>query len=304
MTDLETNPHILRSRDLVLDCRLPVFGGAHIMGVLNVTPDSFSDGGAYMDLARAVARAKEMVAQGARIIDIGGASSRPKGSVYGVGAELISAEEERGRILPVIKEVIQELPGVWVSIDTFRSEIAKDALKLGAHMINDITALRFDPQLADLCAELDVPLVLMHSEGLPGAMPHTYESTSNIIERVRTALASAIRVAASRGCTQLILDPGFGFGKTKQDNLRLMAELEHFQPLGYPILIGVSRKSSVGEMLATDGDLPTPEGRLFGALGVTAVAVNNGATIVRTHDVRETVQFIKAMDTTRRTSKH
>lgn len=303
MTDLETNPHILRSRDLVLDCRPPVAGGAHIMGVLNVTPDSFSDGGVYMEVARAVARAKEMVAEGARIIDIGGASSRPKGSVYGAGAGLVSAEEERVRVLPVIKALIQELPGVWISVDTFRSEVARDALKLGAHMINDITALRFDPQLADLCAELEVPLVLMHSEGLPGAMPHVEHSSHNVIDRVRTALASAIQVAASRGCTQLILDPGFGFGKTKQDNLRMMAELEQFQPLGYPLLIGVSRKSSVGELLATDGVLPPPDKRLFGALGVTSVAVNRGATMVRTHDVRETAQFLNAMDATKRTSK-
>ena len=273
------------------------------MGVLNVTPDSFSDGGLYMDVARAAARAKEMAAEGARIIDIGGASSRPKGSVYGAGADLVSVEEERGRILPVIEAVISELPGVWISVDTFRSEIAKEVLELGVHMINDITALRFDPQLADLCAEFEVPLVLMHSEGLPGDMPHVEQSSTDIIERVRTALASAIREAKSRGCSQLILDPGFGFGKTKQDNLRLMAELGQFQPLGYPLLIGVSRKSSVGELLATEGILPPPDQRLFGALGVTAVAVNSGATFVRTHDVRETRQFLNAMDTTKRTSK-
>ena len=304
--DLEPNRHILKSRDLVLDCRLPVVGGAHIMGVLNVTPDSFSDGGKYLSVARAVARATEMAHEGAQIIDIGGASSRPKGSAYGAGAEIVSLEEELRRVLPVVKELVTLLPDVWISIDTYRMEVARAALEMGAHMINDITALRFEPQLAEVCAAFNAPLVLMHSVGLPGDMPHGLESSSpkeDIVKRVRTDLEVAINVGIQSGCRQLIVDPGFGFGKQTTENLRLIAELQEFQSLGYPLLIGVSRKSSVGEILSSDGKAPPPEDRVFGSLGITAVGLNGGASIVRTHDVRETSQFLMALDATRRTSK-
>lgn len=293
--------NILHSRGLTLDCSVPVDGGAHLMGILNVTPDSFSDGGHFMDPGRAVARAEEMVAEGARMIDIGGASSRPKGKTYGEGAALISAQEEIDRILPVIEKVARHLPETWISVDTFRPDVAQVALDAGAHMINDITALRFDPTLAAVAASAGVPLALMHSVGLPGDMPHTLNS-DDIIEDVRTGLAASIAVAREAGCTQLVLDPGFGFGKTTRDNLRLMGGIEQLVALGHPVLVGVSRKSSIAHASVGEGAdaaaLPTPNERLPGSLAATGVAVKHGASIVRTHDVAATRQFLMVLDAT------
>jgi dihydropteroate synthase len=294
------------------------------MGVLNVTPDSFSDGGKYLDVARATARANEMSQEGARLIDIGGASSRPKGTIYGTGAELVSLEEELRRVVPVVVEVVKSQPHVWISVDTFRSEVAHAALEAGAHMINDITSLRFDPKLAGVCATFNAPLILMHSVGLPGDMPHVINSTGitndmapgadkpstshdaselDIVEVVFRDLKHAAETAQRSGCTQLILDPGFGFGKNVNDNLRLISDLNHFQSLGWPLMIGVSRKSTIGEILSENGDIPPPNQRLLGGLGVTAVGIASGASLVRTHDVYETKQFLGALDATRRTSK-
>jgi len=293
--------HILTAGSLTLDCRRPVPGGAHIMGVLNVTPDSFSDGGLYLDADRALARAKVMADEGAIIIDVGGASSRPKGAAYGEGAPLLSAEEECKRILPVIEKLARHLPGVWISVDTFRSEVASAALAAGAHMLNDITALRFGPRMAQVAAEADVPLVVMHSVGTPGNMPHIAAS-NDILSEVRLALSAALETARSAGCRQLVVDPGFGFGKTTADNLLLMGRADCFLELGHPVLIGVSRKSSiaraaVGEAVPAD-DLPPPVERLPGSLAVTGIAVQAGASIVRTHDVAATRQFLNVLQAT------
>jgi len=300
------SPHILRSGSLTLDCSLPVSGGAHIMGVLNITPDSFSDGGLYLDPNRAMERAATMAAEGAIILDIGGASSRPKGATYGQGASLISAEEECHRILPVIERIAKDLPGVWISVDTFRSDVAEAALKAGAHMINDITALRFDPQLADVVARHRVPLALMHSVGLPGDMPHVAPST-DIVEEVASALREAAKLAAKAGCDQMILDPGFGFGKTMTDNLALMSGVEDLLALGHPVLVGVSRKSSIAQAAAGPGaskdELPPPSDRLPGSLAATGVAVQHGASIVRTHDVAATRQYLNVLEATIRAGK-
>lgn len=268
------------------------------MGILNVTPDSFSDGGQYLDVARAVARATEMADEGACLIDIGGASSRPKGSAYGTGAELVPADQELGRILPVVSEVARLLPDIWISVDTFRSDVARAVLEAGAHMINDITALRFDPDVAAVCAEFNAPLVLMHSVGMPGEMPQ--EATyGDVVERVREDLRAATLVAEKAGCSQLLLDPGFGFGKSVSDNLLLIRELNQLGELGWPVLIGVSRKNTLGRIISRGGDIPPPPERLFSGLGVTAVGVEAGASIVRTHDVRETVEFLTAFSATR-----
>ena len=271
------------------------------MGVLNVTPDSFSDGGLYIDPERALTRAREMTAEGAVILDIGGASSRPKGATYGEGAALISAEEECRRILPVIERVARELPKVWISVDTFRSDVAEAALKAGAHMINDITALRFDRALARVVASHGVPLALMHSVGMPGEMPHMVDSP-NIVAEVTADLTRAVSVAQEEGCEQLVLDPGFGFGKTTTGNLALMSGVGTLLSLGYPVLIGVSRKSSIAQAAAEEGtprdQLPPPSDRLAGSLAATGIAVQHGASIVRTHDVAATRQFLNVLEAT------
>lgn len=251
-----------------------------------------------MDVDVAGVRVDDMVRQGARIIDIGGASSRPRGSVYQDGAGLVDADQELARILPVIERLARSHPDVLISIDTFRSDVAAAALEAGAGMLNDITALRFDPEMARVAAEWDVPLCLMHSVGMPGDMPHT-QADADIVETVSGELAAARDKAFASGVRQVVLDPGFGFGKTVEDNLRLMAHIPSFTALGCPVLVGVSRKSSVGAALVPAGTAPPPPSeRLFGSLGVTAVAVLGGACIVRTHDVRETVDFLRVLHVT------
>ncbi len=280
------------------------------MGILNVTPDSFSDGGRYMEPSQAVARAVLMAQQGAAVIDIGGASSRPRGSAYGQGATLVSAAQECDRILPVVEELGRDHPEIPLSIDTFRSEVARAALTAGAAMINDITALRFDPELARVAAMHDAPLCLMHSVGLPGDMPHVMPH-NDIVGVVQEALRAARDLAHSAGVERVLLDPGFGFGKTTPGNLTLMARLSEFAGLGCPLLIGVSRKRSVADAMsmphamsmpgdadAMHGDI-TPEDRLPGSLAITGLAVERGARIVRTHDVLETVRFLHTLQLTR-----
>ncbi len=297
---MSSSPFILRSGNLELDCRAPRDGGAHVMGILNVTPDSFFDGGKFLDPALALAWAVEMSGEGARLIDIGGASSRPRGTTYGEGAALISATQEMDRIIPVIEGVSKSLPDLWISVDTFRSDVAREALAAGAHMINDITALRFDPDLAGVVSAADVPLILMHSVGNPGEMPHVTKA-NDIVGLVLDELSQAREVAIESGCRQLLLDPGFGFGKSTPDNLRLIAEIPRLVALGSPVLIGVSRKSTIGELVGKGDDIAPPDQRLAGSLAVTGLGVIGGAAIVRTHDVAATFQFLSALDATMRT---
>jgi len=270
------------------------------MGVLNVTPDSFSDGGLYLDVARAVARATEMADEGAHLIDIGGASSRPKGAAYGEGASLVPSEEELDRVLPVVRAVAKELPNVWISVDTFRSDVAEACLDAGAHLINDITALRFDPLLATVCAKHNAPLALMHSVGLPGEMPHT-SSTDTLLRDVFEDLQTAIDSALQAGCSQLLVDPGFGFGKSLKGNLQLISNLKSFAPLGWPMLVGVSRKNTLGQLIARDGVVPPPAERIIPGLALAGIAASQGAAIVRTHDVLVTAQYLSSIMQTRQT---
>ncbi len=297
---MSNSPFILRSGNLELDCRAPRDGGAHVMGILNVTPDSFFDGGKYLDPALALARAVEMSEEGARLIDIGGASSRPSGATYGEGAALISAAQELDRIIPVIECVSEFLPDLWISVDTFRSDVAREALAAGAHMINDITALRFDPNLAGVVSAAEVPLILMHSVGNPGEMPHVAKA-DDIVGLVLDELSGAREIAIESGCRQVLLDPGFGFGKSSADNLRLIAEIPRLVALGSPVLIGVSRKSTIGELVGKGDDIAPPDQRLAGSLAVTGLGVIGGAAIVRTHDVSATSLLLSALDATMRT---
>jgi len=277
-----------------LDCRpgSPEVAGAHVMGILNVTPDSFSDGGQYMDVEEAVSRAADMLSEGASIIDVGGESTRP-------GADPVEAQDERDRVVPVIEAISDRFPEAVLSIDTYKPEVARAALAAGAHIVNDVTGLRHHPEMAEAAADWGAPLVLMHSAGEPGDLtrPRDYDA---VTAEVRDALARSVETAEAAGVDQIVIDPGFGFGKSDADNLRLLNEVDELLTLNRPVLVGVSRKSTIGATLGTP-DTPAPvDERLFGSLGATAVAVMRGATIVRTHDVAPTVEMLTVLGATLR----
>lgn len=253
----------------------------YIMGILNVTPDSFSDGGKYRTPGEAVETAKKMAAEGADIIDIGGQSSRP-------GSAEITVEEEIGRVVPVIEELKKE--NLIISVDTYRSKVAEAALKAGAHLINDISGLRFDPALANVCAKYQAPLVLMHIQGTPQNM-QTAPAYRDLIAEIIDYLSESIRLAEKAGVRDVIVDPGFGFGKTKEHNLEILKHLRSFKSLGRPLLVGTSRKSTIGEVL----DLPVGS-RLYGTSATIAVAILNGVDIIRVHDVAEMTETAKMTD--------
>lgn len=294
MESTSNNNFALNCRDHVLDCRPGQSHGAHVMGILNVTPDSFSDGGAYTRTDAALARVEQMITEGAVIIDIGGESTRPRGTAYGAGASVVDASEEQKRVLPVIEAIHQRFPDTLISIDTYKPEVAQAALEAGAHIINDVTGLRIHPEMADIAKNHNAPLILMHALGQPGEMPHNH-TYSDVVREVHDALDQALAIGKAAGVTQMITDPGFGFGKTPEENLRLLNHVDDFLMLGYPVLVGVSRKSSIGVLLGSK-DNPAPvNGRLFGSLGATAIAVLRGATLVRTHDVQPTVEFLKTL---------
>ncbi|MEM9216609.1 MAG: dihydropteroate synthase [Cyanobacteria bacterium P01_F01_bin.150] len=271
---------------------------AHVMGILNVTPDSFSDGGKFQQLDAALAQTERMINEGAVIIDVGGESSRPKGVTYGKGADPVSLDEELRRVVPVIKAISERFPNILVSIDTYKPQVARAALDAGANILNDITGLRIYPETAQVAAEYNVPLILMHSLGRPGAMPHEYDY-DNVVQAVVDSLQQSIQIAKDAGVGQIVTDPGFGFGKSVTENLQLIASTKTFVDMGYPVLVGVSRKSTIGAVLGTP-DSPAPVGdRLHGSLGATATAVLNGATLIRTHDVKPTIDFLKGLSATR-----
>ncbi|MEM1269995.1 MAG: dihydropteroate synthase [Bacteroidota bacterium] len=298
-----SNPFFLHCRDAVLDCRP---GAApHVMGILNVTPDSFSDGGQYTDVDAALRRAEVMLGEGARIIDIGGESTRPKGSVYGEGATALPADEEKRRVVPVIKAVTARFPEAIVSIDTYKGEVAKAAVEAGAAIINDVTGLRYDAEApvptGQVAAEAGVPIVVMHSLGRPGEMPHE-RSYGDVVADVQASLAKSVQRAEGAGIKDIVVDPGFGFGKSAEENLRLLAGIPVLLELGRPVLVGISRKSTIGAVLGTPGQPAPVLERLHGSLGATAVAVMAGASIVRTHDVRATADFLRVLHATRRLS--
>ena len=262
------------------------------MGVLNVTPDSFSDGGLYLATDAALRRASEMVEAGAVIIDIGGESSRPRGAVYGRGASCIPASIELRRVLPVIEAVSRHLPQAIVSIDTSKPHVAEAALEAGAHMINDISGLRHSAKMATVAARFGAPLVVMHAVGTPGDLVHevVYDDP---VTSVCTSLKVSVESAERAGVHHVIIDPGFGFGKTPEQNLKLINELDKLLDIGRPILIGISRKSTIGWALGHNGERSPIADRLYGTLGATAVAVMRGASLVRTHDVRPTVEMLR-----------
>ena len=251
-----------------------------VMGILNVTPDSFSDGGRYQGVDAALAQVARMVSDGAKIIDVGGESTRP-------GAEPVPIQEELDRVVPVVEAIRREFD-VVVSVDTSTPEVMRDSVSVGAGLINDVRSLQRPGALA-MAASLGVPVCVMHMKGEPGVMQKdpTYE---DVVAEVRGYLAAQVArcVAAGIAPENLLLDPGFGFGKNLMHNLELMAHLETISALGFPLLVGVSRKSMIGGVL----DRPVQE-RVTGSAVAAAIAVMKGAAIVRAHDVRENVDAIK-----------
>ena len=258
-----------------------------LMGVLNVTPDSFSDGGLFFDKEKAIAHGLRMVEEGADILDIGGESTRP-------GSKPLELEEELRRVIPVIESLVKEVE-VAISIDTYKSTVAQRAIEAGAEIINDISGLRFDPSLAQVAAKEDIPLVLMHIRGTPETMQKDIHYSS-LFSEILQYLKESIQRAESAGLDprQIIIDPGIGFGKTVEDNLLIIKNLFEFRILGKPILLGTSRKSFIGKILNTEvGD------RLEGTLSSIAIGVLNGAHIIRSHDVLQAKKAIAVADAIR-----
>jgi len=260
-----------------------------VMGVLNVTPDSFSDGGKFFDAERAVEQAMEMERRGADLLDVGGESTRP-------GSAGISAQEELARVLPVLQALRRRLK-IPVSIDTQKTEVAEAALDAGAQIINDISGLKSDPRIAKVAARRRVPLILMHMRGEPRTM-QAGGFARDVMQDVMQGLRKSARVARKSGVrkSQIILDPGIGFGKSFAQNYELLQKLPQLAKLGYPLLVGTSRKGFLGATLAREGKPAPPEERIWGTAATVTASILNGAHIVRVHDVAEMVQVARVAD--------
>lgn len=277
MKNVQYNPN----RKVELKCgkyTLNLGSRTYIMGILNVTPDSFSDGGNFIDLEKAVLHAKKMIDEGADIIDIGGESTRP-------GAQEVTAEEEIDRVLPVVERLLKEIDAP-ISVDTYKAEVAEIVLKAGVHMINDVWGLQRDFNMAGILAKHKMPIVMMHNQ-----LGTHYDK--DIIESISDFFRESIRIALEAGIERenIILDPGIGFGKNLDQNIQVMARLGEFNELGYPILLGTSRKSMIGKIL----DLP-PEERVEGTLVTSVMGIIQGVDILRVHDIKENLRTTKVAD--------
>ncbi|QEK11028.1 dihydropteroate synthase [Crassaminicella thermophila] len=269
------------SRKVTIKCgeyTLNLGSKTYIMGILNVTPDSFSDGGKFIHLDKAILHAKEMAAQGADIIDIGGESTRP-------GHQEISVEEEIKRVLPVVERLVKEL-NVPISVDTSKAAVAEAVLNAGAHMINDVWGLQKDMNMAKVVAKYNVPVCIMHNQ-------NTTEYKKDIIQSIKEFLKKSIEIALSSGIKKenIILDPGIGFGKTPEQNIHVMSRLDEFNDMGFPILLGTSRKSMIGKIL----DLP-PNERIEGTIATSVIGIMQGMDILRVHDITENLRAIMVAD--------
>ncbi|QKJ85488.1 Dihydropteroate synthase [Paramixta manurensis] len=271
----------LYARDSILDLSHP-----HVMGILNVTPDSFSDGGKHHALIDALTHTNEMVNAGATIIDVGGESTRP-------GAAEVSVDEELERVIPVVEAIAQRFE-VWISVDTSRPEVMRESARVGAHLINDIRALQ-EPGALEAAAEIELPVCLMHMQGDPRTMqqaPH-YQ---HVVREVDDFFSQQIARCEAAGIkkSQLLLDPGFGFGKNLSHNYQLLAQLSEFHHFELPLLVGMSRKSMIGQLLNVG-----PSQRLTGSLACAVIAAMQGAHIIRVHDVKETVEAMRVVEATK-----
>ena len=251
----------------------------YIMGILNVTPDSFSDGGDYTNIDIAVNHAKEMIELGADMIDLGGESTRP-------GHKFVSAEEEISRIVPVIKRLKEEI-NVPISIDTYKSEVAEEALKLGVDMVNDVWGLTYDGKMADVVAKYDGEVCIMHNQ-------EGTDYDKDIMEAIKEFLQTSIDMALKAGVKKekIVLDPGIGFGKTYEQNIEVLERLGELRDLGYPVLLGTSRKSVLGKILENS----TPKERVNATVATTVLGVKDGVDIVRVHDVKENKEAAMVAD--------
>src|SRR5580698_8833711 len=262
-----------------------------IMGIVNVTPDSFSDGGLYVDAEKAVARAEQLLDEGATIIDVGGESTRPGTS------EVVSEEEERKRVLPVVRDLKRRRPTAVMSVDTYKASVARAAVELGAEIVNDVSGFRWDQKMAKTLAELKVGAVLMHTRGRPEewrSLPPIGDPVLTVKRDLRQWAEAATLAGIKRD--RLVLDPGFGFGKRFEENYPLLAHLAELQQTGFPLLAGVSRKSFIGRILARDGkDAPVSD-RLYGTLAAETALILKGVHIIRTHDVQRTLEAAKVAD--------
>ena len=255
------------------------------MGILNVTPDSFSDGGRFFSVDAAVGHAIAMIDEGADIVDVGGESTRPQ------GASETSEDEERRRVLPVIERLAHERPDAVISIDTVKSGVARAALDAGAHIVNDVSGLRLDPVIAPLCAERGAGLVLMHSRGNVSEMgTFTYAHYEDVVEEVLRELRHSVETARASGVTDdhIVIDPGIGFAKRSEHSLAVLAALPELEVLGLPMVVGLSRKRFIGEITGAR----EPTARLSGTVGANVAALALGARIFRVHDVRENRQAL------------
>jgi len=272
----------LFARDSHLDLSFP-----HVMGILNVTPDSFSDGGRHNALVDALTHTNEMVNAGATIIDVGGESTRP-------GADEVSEEEELERVIPVVEAIAQRFE-VWISVDTSKAAVIREAARVGAHIINDVRSLS-EPGALEAAAATDLPVCLMHMQGEPRTMQEA-PRYDNILSEVDTYFAQQIARCEAAGIkkARLILDPGFGFGKNLSHNYELLAHLGDFHHFGLPLLVGMSRKSMIGQLLNVG-----PSQRLTGSLSCAVIAAMQGAQIIRAHDVKETAEAMRVVEATRR----
>jgi dihydropteroate synthase len=269
----------------------------YVMGILNITPDSFSGDGIIArgdTIQLAVEQAKDFLTNGADILDVGGESTRP-------GSQPVTADEEMQRVIPVIEAIAKEFPDALISIDTYKANVAETAFKAGAHILNDVWALRADPELASVAAALRTPVILMHNRSNPASVEvrqqlgnayigSTYE---DLMEDVKRELLVSVELAVKAGIeeTRIVLDPGIGFGKTREHNLELINRLDEIRALGYPVLLGPSRKSFIGFTL----DLPADQ-RVEGTAATVAVGIARGADIIRVHDVKEMARVAKMTD--------
>lgn len=269
-------PGIITTHSGSIDLSMP-----RVMGILNITPDSFYDGGKYLQEDAYLAHAEKMIRAGADMIDIGAISTRP-------GAEKISPEEEINRLSPILQNLIHSFPKATFSIDTYRAEVAKNAIDLGVHIINDISGGRLDPLMFNLVAETHIPYILMHMQGTPGDMQKN-PTYVNVVMEIKHFFKMQINKMAHLGVKDnVILDPGFGFGKSIQHNFQLLKGMDTFRELNFPVLAGISRKSMINRVLGT-----TPEQALNGTSVLNTIALMKGASILRVHDVSEAREAIE-----------
>jgi dihydropteroate synthase len=254
-----------------------------IMGILNCTPDSFFDGGKYKSEKEIINQIEKMLFEGASFIDVGAYSSKP-------GADFVSETEETNRLFPVIDLILKYFPKTLLSVDTFRSTVAKKAIENGAALINDISAGTLDPNMMSTVANLQVPYIMMHLKGTPQTM-HNFTNYDNVVKEILFYFSEKTNLAKKNGINDIIVDPGFGFAKTLEQNFEILEKLALFQTLEYPLLVGVSRKSMVYKTLETDA-----QNSLNGTTALHAIALQKGAKILRVHDVKEAVECVKLME--------